>query len=61
MAQVARTAFRRQRNELGTFCKAVTSLSASQGENMPFRSIAKPSFEEPYASITLVRVCGGFG
>ena len=28
---------------------------------MPFRSIAKPSREEPYASIALVRICGGFG
>jgi hypothetical protein len=29
--------------------------------DLPFSSIAKPFPEEPYASITLVRICGGLG
>jgi hypothetical protein len=61
MAEMARMAFMRKGDVLGTFRKVAQRISTPDAKDMPLRSVVNPSREEPYASITLVRICGGFG
>jgi hypothetical protein len=58
---MARMAFMRKGDVLGTFRKVAQRISTPDAKDMPLRSVVNPSREEPYASITLVRICGGFG
>ena len=44
MAEMARVACPRQSNVLGTLREAAGTLSTAEAEDMPFRSLANPSF-----------------